>query len=138
MQQNRNVSMWLQDEGIDVKFILSDRDAKYPYALKHFWKAEGVRSLKGPPRAPKANAFAESFIGTLKRECLNHFICFSRDQLDYIIRTWIEHYNTERPHRGAGIENNVLDRSFVPRVKGRIRCRRKLGGIVSSYYREAA
>ena len=58
--------MWLKDEGIDTKFILSDRNAKYPYALKHFWKAEGVRSLKSPPQAPKANAFAESFIGTLK------------------------------------------------------------------------
>jgi len=138
MQQNRNASMWLKDEGMEAKFLLSDRDTKYPEAMKYFWKSEGVRCLKSPPRAPKANAFVESFIGTLKRECLNHFICFSREQLDYINRTWLNHYNTERPHRGIDIGNEVLDRSFSSKLKGRIRCKRKLGGIVTSYYREAA
>lgn len=91
-----------------------------------------------PIQAPKANAFVESFIGTLKRECLNHFICFSRDQLDYVNRAWIEHYNTERPHRGIGMKSNVLGSDFKPTTEGRIRCKRKLGGIVTSYYREAA
>jgi len=138
IQQNRNASMWLKDEGIEAKFMLSDRDAKYPYALKHFWKAEGVRCLKSPPQAPKANAFVESFIGSLKRECLNHFVCFTRDQLDYINRTWIRHYNSDRPHRGVGMKNEVLDRSFVPKLKGRIRHNQLLGGIVRSYYRESA
>jgi len=74
--------------------------------------------------------------GTL--ECLNHFVWFNRDQLDYINRIWIDHYNTGRPHRGVGIGNRVLDRSFAPRLSGTIRCRRRLGGIVTSYYREAA
>jgi putative transposase len=138
VQQNRNAAMWLKDEGIEAKFLLSDRDAKYPDAVKHFWKSEHVRCLKSPPRAPKANAFVESFIGTLKRECLSHFVCFSRDQLDYINQTWIGHYNTERPHRGIGMENEVLDQSFVPKHTGKIRSKRKLGGIVTSYYREAA
>ena len=138
MQQNRNVSMWMDDEGIVPRFILRDRDRKFPDGLKEFWKAEGTTCIKSPPRAPKANAYAESFIGTLKRECLNHFVCFSRSQLDYIARTWVKHYNTERPHRGTGIDNNVLDRSFRPQTQGPIRCKRKLGGIVTSYYRDAA
>ena len=75
--------------------------------------------LRSPIQAPKANAFAESFIGTIKRECLNHFMCFSRDQLDYITSTWVRHYNTERPHRGFGMNNEVLDRTFrcVPSSK---------------------
>ncbi len=130
--------MWMDDEGIAPRFILRDRDRKYPDRLKAFWKASGVTCLKSPPRAPKANAYAESFIGTLKRECLNHFVCFSRSQLDYIARTWVKHYNTERPHRGSGIDNNVLDRSFRPQTHGPIRCKRQLGGIITSYYRDAA
>jgi len=138
IQQIRNASMWLNDEGFSVKYVLSDRDAKYPDALKHFWRAEGVRCLKSPPQAPKTNAFVESFIGTLKRECLNHFVCFTREQLDYINRTWIGHYNTDRPHRGVGMNNEVLDPSFEPKRKGRIRHKQQLGGIVSSYYGEAA
>ncbi len=138
MQQNRNASMWMEDEGIAPRFILRDRDRKYPDGLKEFWKSSGTTCLKSPPKAPKANAFAESFIGTLKRECLNYFVCFSRDQLDYIVRTWVKHYNTERPHRGVGIGNNVLDASFTPEPLGTIRCKRQLGGIVTSYYRDAA
>ena len=138
IQQNRNASMWMEDEGIAPRFILHDRDRKYPDRLKAFWKSSGVRCLKSPPRAPKANAFVESFIGTLKRECLNHFMCFSEDQLDYIVRTWVKHYNTERPHRGAGIDNNVLNPSFRAQTQGIIRRKQQLGGIITSYYRDAA
>ncbi len=130
--------MWMEEEGIVPHFFLRDRDRKYPDKLNDFWKASGVRCLKSPPRAPKANAFVEAFIGSLKRECLNRFVCFSKDQLDYIVRTWDKHYNTERPHRGSGIDNNVLDRPFQPLTRGTIRRKQQLGGIISSYYREAA
>ncbi len=130
--------MWLDDIGVKPRFILHDRDKKYPEALREFWRAEGVERLRSPIQAPKANAFAESFIGSLKRECLNHFMCFSRDQLDYIVHSWVDHYNTERPHRGIGIDNNVLDRCFRPRYSGEVRCKEKLGGLIKSYYREAA
>ena len=67
-----------------------------------------------------------------------HLICFGKDQLDYIVRTWVKHYNTERPHRGSGIDNDVLDRSFRPRIHGTIRRKQQLGGIITSYYRDVA
>ena len=94
--------------------------------------------LKIPPKAPRANAFAECWIGKAKHYCLNYFVCFSRDQLDYIVRTWVRHYHTERPHQGKDIGNHVLDEKFVPMTKGKIRCKRELGGILTSYYRDAA
>ena len=97
-----------------------------------------TRVIQIPHRAPDANAFAESFIATIKRECLDFFICFSRSQLDYILRTWVRHYNTERPHRGRGIGNNVLQVDFRPVRDGPIRRNRQLGGIVTSYTRDAA
>jgi putative transposase len=74
--------MWMSDEDIDPKFLIRDRDRIYPDIFDMFWKDTNVRPIKIPPRAPMANAFCESFIGTLKRECLNHFMCFSKDQLD--------------------------------------------------------
>ncbi len=57
-----------------------------PDASDAFWKETGVRPIKIPPHAPMANAFVESYIGKMKQEVLNHFICFIRGQLDYIIR----------------------------------------------------
>jgi putative transposase len=115
-----------------------DRDGKFPERFREFWRSEGVQRVRTPVRTPKANAYAESFIGTLKRECLNHFICFSRDQMNYIVQTWVKYYNTERPHRGKDIGNNLLDKAYTPKCSGSIRCKKQLGGIITSYYRDAA
>ena len=138
VQQARNASMWMEDEDIEPRFILHDRDTKYSAAFREFWRSNGIERLRSPIQAPKANAFAESFIGTIKRECLNYFMCFSRDQLDYITDTWVRHYNTERPHRGVGMNNEVLDPTFRPQCYGTIRCKQQLGGLIKSYYPEAA
>jgi len=97
-----------------------------------------VRIIRIPPRAPIANSFCESFIGTLKHECLDFFICFGRRQLDHIVRTWVRYYNTERPRRGVGRNNDVLDKNFKVQTIGPIRCKQELGGIIKSYFREAA
>jgi len=138
MQQARNASMWLEDIGVEPRFLIRDRDRIFPDQFDAFWKEADVRPIKIPPKAPRANAFAECWIGKAKHYCLNYFVCFSRDQLDYIVRTWVRHYHTERPHQGKDIGNHVLDEKFVPMTKGKIRCKRELGGILTSYYREAA
>ena len=138
MQQARNATMWMEDEGIDPRFLIRDRDRKYPDEFNEFWKEAEVKPIKTPPRAPMANAFCECYIGTTKREVLNHFICFSRGQLDYILRVWLKHYHEQRPHRGVGRDNTVLDENFTPNSEGRVHCKTELGGILKSYYREAA
>ena len=130
--------MWMEDIGVDSRFLIRDRDRKYPDIFDVFWKSEGVRCIKIPPRAPRANAFCEAFVGTIKKEALNYFICFGRDQLDYIVKTWVAHYLAERPHRGVGRDNTVLDENFIPTSEGTVRCKRELGGLLNSYYREAA
>ena len=131
-------TMWMEDEGIDPRFLIRDRDRKYPDEFNEFWKEAEVKPIKTPPRAPMANAFCECYIGTTKREVLNHFICFSRGQLDYILRVWLKHYHEQRPHRGVGRDNTVLDENFTPNSEGRVHCKTELGGILKSYYREAA
>lgn len=138
IQQCRNASMWLEDEGLEIKYLLRDRDGKYPDAMKGFWKSEEVMTLKTPVRSPKANAFCESFIGTLKRECLNNFFCFSIDHLHHINSVWIKYYNTRRPHRGKDIGNNILDADFTATLNGKVKCREQLGGVIKDYYREDA
>jgi putative transposase len=93
MQQSRNATMWLEENGVKPKYLIRDGDRKFPDKFKEFWKAENVRVIRIPPRSPRANAFVEAFIGTLKHESLNNFICFSLGQLDYIVRCWKNHYN---------------------------------------------
>jgi putative transposase len=84
-QQARNVSMWLEDEGLSMTHLVHDRDTKFTAAFDGLFKATGIEIVKTPLQSPIANAFAESWIGTLKRECLNHFYCFSLSHLDHIM-----------------------------------------------------
>jgi putative transposase len=148
MQQARNAAMpacrspgagrWMEDIGIKPTRILMDRDTKFTLQSRHFWRSHGVEPKRLPFRAAQMNAFVETFIGKLKAECLNFFVIFSLGQLDHIVATWLRHDHPERPHRGIGIGNRVLDPEFKPRTVGRICCRRELGGLIASYYREAA
>lgn len=138
VQQARNAAMWIEDEGIELKFLIRDRDKKDPKEVDTFWRDGKVRLIKIPSRAPMANSYVETYIGPFKREVLNHFVCYSLEQLDYIIRIWLCHYHEQRPHRGVERNNTVLDVDFVPQSKGQVRCRTQLGGLIREYYREAA
>jgi len=137
-QQCRNAMMWAKDNGIEPKFLIHDRDKKFTgKQFLSFWKGT-ARRVKTPVRAPMANAFIESWIGSLKKEVLNHIVGLSRGQIDYVVNLWVSHYNTVRPHRGKGIDNNILDVDFAPKTKGEILCEQKLGGLITEWYREAA
>src|SRR5438034_8072499 len=67
----------------------------------------GVRVLRSPPRSPMANAICERVIGTMRRECLDWVIPLSESYLRSILKSWIPHYNTARPHMALG--PGVLD-----------------------------
>ena len=138
IQQARNTVYWLDDLGIQAKYLVHDRDSKFSLRFRQFWKSDSVRCIRTPFKASKANAYCEAVIGSLKKEALNHIVCFSSKQADYVVRTWITHYNTERPHRGQGMNNSVLDKSRVSKSRGVVKGRRKLGGLITEYYREAA
>ena len=141
-QQARNASMWADEEAIDVRFLIHDRDSKFTEAFdEHFRRDDGGPVLT-PYGAPVANCFAESWIGSLKRECLNHFFCFALQQLDHIVQTYALYHNELRPHQGLGnrpprsrseppVDSEQLDPHAVV-------CRQWLGGLLSHYYYAAA
>lgn len=81
------------------RYLLHDRDAIFSAALDANARSFGLAVLKSPPRCPKANAFCERLIGTLRRECLDWIIPLGESHLRSIIREWAAHYNTGRPHR---------------------------------------
>jgi putative transposase len=90
----------------------------------------------------QTNCFAESWIGSLKRECLNLFFCFSLRQLDHIVQTYVLYHNKFRPHQGLG--NRPLGAGEDPPLRtaevesGTVRCQQWLGGQLKHYHRQAA
>jgi transposase InsO family protein len=101
-QQARNLAWSLQAEEVRTRFLLRDRDAKFPPAFDQVFASEGVRVIRIPYRAPRANAFAERWVGTVRRELLDHLLIFGRRHLEFVLREFITHYHEDRPHQGLG------------------------------------
>ena len=92
-----------------------------------------------PIRAPKANAYAERWVETVRAECLDHVLVLGRRHLERILRNYVEHYNRARPHRGLALA--VPDWPGFERVPVRprdVRRRTVLGGLISEYHGAAA
>jgi putative transposase len=143
VQQARNALMWLEDEDLEVRFLLHDRDTKFAPAFDRLFNYVDIRIVKAPVQAPNANAFAESWIGSLKRECLDHFLCFSHGHLDHILREYTRFHNRHRPHQGLGNRTLIAALGHDPPAPDLpedtpIRCQRFLGGLLRHYYRAAA
>lgn len=84
------------------RFLIRDRDRKFSTDLDQSIHHLGLRVLKTPRRAPQANALFERTIGTMRRECLDYLIPLSAGHLRRILREWIEHFNSARPHSALG------------------------------------
>jgi putative transposase len=98
-QQARNLLMDLGDRAEQFRVLIRDRDAKFVPAFDAVFAGADIRVIRSPVRAPRANAIAERFIGTLRRECLDHLLITGRRHLAVVLHEYLEHYNGHRPHR---------------------------------------
>jgi putative transposase len=80
-----------------TRALIHDRDRKFTAAFDDIFGGEGVRVIHTPIRAPQANAYAERFVRTVRKECLDHLLVFGRRHLEQVLRIDIQHYNSERP-----------------------------------------
>jgi hypothetical protein len=115
-EQARNLGPDFSDQG--VRFLIRDRDNKYSGPFDQVFRNEGIRIVKTPVAAPKANAIAERFVRTVRAECLDWLLILNRRHLEVVPRTYVAHYNRKRPHRAWGSE--TLSRCPIPRISSEI------------------
>jgi putative transposase len=138
-QQARNLCYALDHREEPVHFLIRDRDSKFCGPFDEVFQTEGIRVIRTPIRSPKANAFAERFVRTVRHELLDLTLICGRKHLDHVLRRYAEHYNAQRPHRGLQLRTpaGVADREFVPDVPS-VRRIDVLGGLICEYEPVAA
>ena len=135
-QQARNVLFLLPERDRPLEFLVRDNDGKFTRAFDTVFNTEGIRVIHTPVRAPKANAVAERFVGTVRRECLDWLLITNRRQLQHVLWEFVDHYNGHRPHCALGL---VPSDSLWPAPPARmpptgsIRRRDRLGGLIHEY-----
>ena len=135
-QQARNLGLDFSDRG--VRFLIRDRDSKSSRPFDQVFRSEGIRIVKTPVRAPKANAIAERFVRSVRSECLDWLLILNRIHLERVLRVYVDHYNRERPHRALELRQPAPDKRPERSPVAEIRRRDRLGGLIHEYYRTAA
>jgi putative transposase len=133
-QQACNLLMDLADHADRLKFLIRDRDTKFTAAFDAVLAAAGIRIIKSPVQAPRANAIAERWIASARRECLDRMLITGERHLRLVLSEYVDHYDTHRPHRA--LQQGPPAGRPHPTTLGvnvRILRRHRLGGLIHEY-----
>jgi transposase InsO family protein len=118
--------------------LIHDRDSKFTASFDEAFRSEGMKVIHTPIQAPQANAYAERFVRTVRRECLDWTLSLGRRHLERVLRIYATHYNRERPHRALALLSPDPADTAGARIVGGIERRDRLGGLIHEYHRAAA
>jgi len=125
--------------GQGPKYLICDRDNKFGPSFARVAASSGIKILKTPYHAPRANAICERFMGSVRRECLDHLLILHEKQLHRVLRASIQYFNQARPHQG--IRQQIPERSGEPvpldQQRGKILALPVLSGLHHDYRRSA-
>ena len=132
-QQLREATPW----GKGPKYLLHDRDSKYAMHFLAVAAGTGIKEVRTPRRAPRANGVCERFMGSLRRECLDHILIYEGRHLKRVVKEYTAYFNRERPHQGIDqrIPNHYEIYPTSKPTNGRIISKAILGGLHHSYSR---
>ena len=124
--------------GRRFRFLIRDRDAKFTAAFDAVFAALGVRIIKTPAQAPRANAIAERFVGSIRRELLDRILIINQRYAATVLGEYQHHYNSHRPHRALGQAAPLrpLPQQTTSATAG-VRRRDRLGGLLHEYQQVA-
>ena len=133
-QQARNLLMDLERPKA-VKFLIRDRDTKFTAAWDAVFTGAGIRILRSPVQAPRANAIMERWIGGCRRELLDQTLIWNQRHLLKVLRDYEAHHNEHRPHRS--LQQATPLRALPERVVDldalRVQRRDRIGGVIHEY-----
>ncbi|MDQ6877511.1 MAG: integrase core domain-containing protein [Candidatus Dormibacteraeota bacterium] len=138
-QAARSLTDAREDRSEPIRFLVHDRDRRFGSSFNEVFCAEGIEIIQTPWRSPRANAYAERFIRTVRSECLDRLLILGEGHLRRVLDTYVDHYNHQRPHRGRDLHPPDGAPAVVPLLPGDgIGRRDRLGGLIHEYYRKAA
>jgi hypothetical protein len=140
-QQARNLLMHLDHRTEDFRFLIRDRDSKFTTAFDAVFAAADIEVIKTPPQAPRANAYAERWVGTARRECTDRILITGARHLHAVLDRYTAHHNGHRPHQALQQQPPQARANQAPAAvpTDSIDVRRKgvLGGIINEYHHAA-
>jgi putative transposase len=135
-QQARQFAWTLQERRSSFRFLIRDRDSKFTRDFDAVFASEGIEIIKTPVRAPKANAIAERFVRTVRAECLDRLLITNQRHLERVLRIFVDHYSSHRPHRSLNLappEPSEQRVRAVPSSTAGVERRDRLGGLIHEY-----
>ena len=136
-QAARNLFVRYPNRFTHTRALVRDRASQFVNDFDEIFRSEGLKILRTPVRVPVANAFAERWIGTLRRELLDRTIIWNQRQLERLVIDYIDHYNIHRPHRSLDQrpprhttpDNNTTGHPLPLRLVRTTRC----DGLINEY-----
>lgn len=134
-QQARQIVWNLQTQQTTFTHVIRDNDGKYGAVFDAVFASEGIETVHTPLRAPRANAYAERWVRSVREECLDRLIILNTAHLKYVLHEYEGFFNTARPHQGIG--QKIPDPPPQDSTSGTVKRRDLLGGVLHDYYRAA-
>lgn len=134
-QQGRQLVWTLQTQERTFTHLMRDNDGKYTSTFDAVFAVEGIEVVRTPIRAPRANAYAERWVRSVREECLDQLLVLDQTHLRYVLREYEGYFNTARPHQGLG--QKIPQPPLEVSTSGLVKRRDLLGGVLHDYHRAA-
>ncbi|WP_239310594.1 integrase core domain-containing protein [Frankia sp. Cj3] len=135
--QARNLLVDLGDRAVDVRFLVRDRAGQFTASFDVVLADAGITTVTIPPRTPRANAYAERFVRTVRTEVTDRMLIFGERHLRVVLADYATHYNGRRPHRDRDLQPPRPDHPVADLTKERIKRQPVLSGLINEYERAA-